>query len=115
MSWSIGFDSNWNRDIGYSVPAWCDAPNCYAEIDRGLSHVCGGEPYGGERGCGLFFCSKHLFLRNDLKQYCNRCIHYKKPYKPKPEHPEWVRWKMTDPSWAKWRAENPELIEKLEV
>lgn len=23
MGWSIGFDSNWNRDVGYGVPATC--------------------------------------------------------------------------------------------
>lgn len=42
MGWSIGFDSNWNRDIGYGVPAFCDHPGCTAEIDRGLAYVCGG-------------------------------------------------------------------------
>ena len=56
MSWSIGFDSNWNRDIGYGVPAYCDNPKCNKEIDRGLSYVCGGEAFGGEKGCGLYFC-----------------------------------------------------------
>lgn len=54
MGWSIGYDSKWKRDIGYGVPAWCDHPGCIEEIYRGLSHVCGGEPYGGERGCGLY-------------------------------------------------------------
>ena len=44
MGWSIGFDTRWNRDIGYGVPAYCDHPGCNKEIDRGLSHVCGGEP-----------------------------------------------------------------------
>lgn len=28
MSWVIGFDSNWNRDIGYGVLAFCDHPGC---------------------------------------------------------------------------------------
>ena len=50
MGWSIGYDSNWDRDIGYGVPAYCDHPDCNEEIDRGLSYVCGGEPYGGDRG-----------------------------------------------------------------
>ncbi len=53
MGWSIGSDGD--RDIGYGVPAECDHPDCTAEIDRGLSYVCGGDPYGGEYGCGLFF------------------------------------------------------------
>jgi hypothetical protein len=52
MGWSIGFDTTWNRDIGYGVPAICDRPGCGEAIDRGLSFVCGGEPYGGEKGCG---------------------------------------------------------------
>lgn len=26
MGWSLGFDSNWNRWIGYGVPAYCDHP-----------------------------------------------------------------------------------------
>lgn len=60
MGWSIGYDSKWKRDIGYGVPASCDYPGCDAEIDRGLSYVCGGEPYGGEVGCGLYFCAAHL-------------------------------------------------------
>jgi len=52
MGWSIGFDSRWNRDIGYGVPAYCDHPKCNEEIDRGLAYVCCGEqPYGGEHGC----------------------------------------------------------------
>lgn len=63
MSWAIGFDEKWQRDIGYGVPAYCDHPGCKAEIDRGLPYVCGGEPYGGSNGCGLYFCEKHLTSR----------------------------------------------------
>ena len=103
MGWSVGYDSHWKRDIGYGVPAYCDHPKCNEEIDRGLSHVCGGEPYGGERGCGLYFCSRHLKFNNQ----CFMCFHYrKKTYKPKPEHPAWINHKMTDESWARWRKEN---------
>lgn len=107
MGWSLGFDSRWNRDIGYGVPAWCDHPNCNAEIDRGLSYVCGGEPYGGEHGCGLYFCSKHYWFHdfgdNVLRQSCRRCKTHKEPFKPKPDHPDWIRHKMTDESWKEWR------------
>lgn len=39
MGWSVGFDENWQRDIGYGVPAYCDHPQCKAEIDRGLDYV----------------------------------------------------------------------------
>jgi hypothetical protein len=102
MGWSIGWDRNWQRDIGYGVPAYCDHPKCDEEIDRGLSYVCGNEPYGGERGCGLYFCSKHGGGR-----LCQRCLAYKPPYKNiKEEHPRWLAWKAIDSSWAKWRKQN---------
>jgi hypothetical protein len=111
MGWSIGFDENWNRDIGYGVPAYCDHPGCYEEIDRGLAYVCGGEPYGGSRGCGLYFCDKHLFMSAKLPTLCERCLpRRRKPFAAKPDHPEWVQFKMTDPSWAEWRSENPEFV-----
>lgn len=111
MGWSLGFDSNWQRDIGYGVPAYCDHPGCMAEIDRGLAHVCGGEPYGGDRGCGLYFCGKHLFLSARLPQLCERCLKRKgHPFKPTPDHPEWIQHKATDSSWAEWRKENTSAI-----
>ena len=117
MGWSLGWDSTWQRDIGYGVPAYCDHPKCHTEIDRGLSYVCGGGPYGesprpGERdGCGLYFCSAHGggFL-------CPRCEAYKRPYKRiKADHPEWIAHKLTDESWARWREENPEEVEAMKT
>lgn len=106
MGWSLGWDSNWDRDIGYGVPAYCDHPDCSETIDRGLSYVCGGEPYGGERGCGLYFCGKHLtYASSKLVQACEQCAKRRKSFKPKPEHPEWLEFKATDPSWEKWRKE----------
>ena len=105
MGWSVGWDRNWKRDIGYGVVAYCDHPKCDKVIDRGLSYVCGDEPYGGDRGCGLYFCSKHRTKTLKRRSVCGRCFLYKKPYKPKPEHPDWIAWKMTDPSWAEWRKE----------
>jgi hypothetical protein len=111
MSWAVGFDSQWNRDIGYGVPAYCDHPGCGKEIDRGLGYVCGGEPYGGEKGCGLFFCEEHLYYHifrdGELQQVCHRCHKYKFPYKPTPDHPDWINHKLTHPSWEQWRQENP--------
>ena len=105
MSWSIGFDSRWNRDIGYGVPAYCDHPKCNAKIDRGLAYVCcNEEPYGGERGCGLYFCGLHLGER------CSRCRNYRSPFTPKSDHPDWIHHKLTDESWAEWRAENPDEV-----
>lgn len=120
MSWAVGFDSRWNRDIGYGVPATCDHPKCNAEIDRGLSYVCGGKPYGGDIGCGLYFCSEHLFMpgsRRDCSQLCPRCLtsHYGSPYKPKPDSPEWLRWKLRDPSWKPWRDKYPEKVAEMRL
>lgn len=115
MSWSIGFDSAWKRDIGYGVPATCDHPGCDEKIDRGLSHVCGGDPYGGYRGCGLHFCSDHLYLSARLPQLCDRCSPRKrKPFTAKPDHLDWIKWKLTDESWEQWRAENPEEVKRLQ-
>jgi hypothetical protein len=117
MSWAIGYDDHWQRDVGYGVPAFCDHPGCAEKIDRGLAHVCGGEPFGGEHGCGLHFCSKHMTYRTtrdgEMVQNCYRCSHYKPPYRPKPDHPEWTRWKLTDESWGYWRSENPDLVARL--
>ena len=102
MGWAIGYDSNWQRDIGYGVPCICDYPKCNKKIDRGISYVCGGEPYGGEEGCGLYFCLNHGGGR-----LCPRCLEGKEPFKPKKDIKEWIDFKMTDPSWAEWRKENP--------
>jgi hypothetical protein len=108
MGWSIGYDHNWRRDIGYGVPALCDHPKCRAEIDRGLSYVCGG--HLSDIGCGLFFCGAHRkWCRGAM--LCPRCAAHKPPYKhPKPDVPEWVRHKLTDESWQSWRDENPILV-----
>ena len=87
MGWSKGYDNNWKREIGYGVEAVCDHPKCNKKIDRGLSYVCGGQPYGGEHGCGLYFCSEHLSYRDvrgvGFVQNCPRCLAYKSPYKIK--------------------------------
>lgn len=110
MGWGIGYDNNWKRDIGYGVPATCDHPDCNTKIDRGIAHVCGGEPYGGEEGCGLHFCGEHLTA---YKCLCERCCKEQPAFGAKPDHPEWTRWKLTDESWQQWRDENPEEVAKL--
>jgi hypothetical protein len=122
MGWSFGFDSNWNRDVGYGVPAFCDHPGCGKEIDRGLAYVCGGEPYGGEKGCGLFFCKEHrgfyqkrINKKLEYFELCYRCGHYKKPYIPSLEHPEWIKHKLTHKSWEQWRKENAPAVELLKA
>lgn len=119
MSWAIGFDDQWERDIGYGVPAYCDHPGCDEKITRGLGYVCGSEPYGGEFGCGLYFCGKHLWLhRPEDTPYpvanCQRCIASQPPFPSKPDHPEWVHWKLTDVSWQFWREINAEKVKALQ-
>lgn len=114
MGWSIGYDSTWKRDIGYGVPAFCDHPGCKEEINRGLGCVCGGEPYGGERGCGLYFCGEHLISHAKLPQLCARCDTRRKPFDPTPDHPKWIKHKLTDESWQQWRSENTDEVARLE-
>lgn len=110
MSWAVSYDERWRRDIGYGVPAFCDFPRCNEKIDRGLSYVCCDEqPHGGDRGCGLYFCGAHQ--RYDGR--CSRCANYHPPFRPKPDHPDWIAHKLTDESWAEWRAENPEEVVAL--
>jgi hypothetical protein len=110
MSWAIGYDEHWQRDIGYGVPALCDHPDCSTAIDRGLSFVCGNEPYGGDKGCGLYFCAEHQV---DEHQRCERCAKRRKAFAPKPDTAEWLRWKLTDSSWQRWRDENPDDVTAL--
>lgn len=135
MGWAVGYDVGWQRDIGYGVPAVCDHPGCEKEIDRGLGYVCGGDVYGGEHGCGLFFCGEHSYhVRNtDLPDgevwspgICERCAdgfallgpdgEYKEdppePFSPKPDLDNWNKHKMNCPSWQAWRDENPEFVVK---
>lgn len=110
MGWSIGYDDNWKRDIGYGVPAFCDEPGCGAEIDRGLAYVCGGDPYGGENGCGLYFCDKHA-IHPDEEHPCEKHLNYT----AKPDHPSWIKHKLTHASWKQWRTENPAEAEGLKA
>ncbi len=106
MGWSIGFDTTWNRDIGYGVPAYCDHPGCPEKIDRGLSYVCCyTEPFGGEHGCGRFYCGKHEDPQwNDNDERV--CGHTDDGH-ISPDHPDWITHKLNDESWNQWRNENP--------
>jgi hypothetical protein len=116
MGWDIGYDNTWERDIGYGVPAHCDHPGCKVEIDRGLSYVCGGEPFGGEYGCGLFVCTEHQRANSNCGQLCQHCAdRRRKKLAPSADHPEWMRWKLTDRSWQDWRDENPEKADAMEA
>lgn len=63
MGWNYAIDDSraeGDQEIGYSVSAKCDLADCEVDIDRGLAYVCGGDAYGGEYGCGKFFCLPHL-------------------------------------------------------
>lgn len=118
MGWAVGHDSRWGgRDIGYGVVAFCDHPGCGKEIDRGLGHVCGEQPYGGERGCGLYFCGEHLNMTaiDGANQLCSRCYpRIRKPFEPTFDHPIWIAHKLKDPSWAEWRAkQTTEELDRL--
>lgn len=116
MGWSIGYDSKWKRDIGYGVLATCDYPECGSPIHRGLSYVCGGEPYGGEHGCGLYFREPHLHLagkRRGYAQVCGPCRRGMPPHKATPDVRKWIEHKLMDESWAEWRAENPAEVAEM--
>ncbi len=107
--WSIGYDERWNRDIGFDVPATCDHPECKKTINRGVEHVCGGEPYGGDTGCGLYFCEQHIQIKTldvDKEQIplCSQCLSNKEPFAPKPDTDEWINYKQTSHYWAGWRT-----------
>lgn len=109
MGWSLGWDSKWSRDIGYGVPAYCDHPNCLREINRGLGYVCGGQPYGGERGCGLYFCGHHLF-----PTLCESCGKKRRhDFLATPDHPKWIKHKLTHRSWKQWRDEHPDDVKAM--
>lgn len=124
MSWAVGYDAKWQRDIGYGVPARCEDPECDTSIHRGLDYVCGGDPHGGEHGCGLFFCSAHLAYSytsdgmDDLRdedgelypRRCQRCVAGMPPFELKPDVQEWIQHKLTDPSWQPWRDENADWV-----
>jgi hypothetical protein len=115
MGWSYGYDKNWQRDIGYGVPATCDHPGCGKEIDRGLAHVCAGEhPRGGEHGCGLYFCGDHLQHHRKKSFCCARCYAGRRPYKPTPDTGKWIAHKLTDESWLEWREQHPETVAQLQ-
>ncbi len=127
MGWGLGGPDQRGRDVGYMVPAYCDHPDCSEQIDRGLAHVCcDEEPYGGDDGCGLYFCSAHQNWRGQ----CERCAAWfdededgedvtledgPPPFDPKPECPRWLYHKLYDYSWAEWRVENVDELDAMRV
>lgn len=110
MGWAVGYDTNWQRDIGYGVPATCDHPGCGKRIDRGLAFVCGMRP-DSDGGCHLYFCSEHQI--NGYGQLCERCEAGEPPFDPTPDVPEWIAHKLTDDSWAEWRSDHPDEVARL--
>ncbi len=112
MGWSLGWDSTWKRDVGYGVPAYCDYPGCNEEINRGLPYVCcDTQMYGGENGCGRYYCAQHELLHWEDDE--PTCGHPDDDY-VSPEHPDWIHHKLTDESWQRWRDENPSEVAKLQ-
>lgn len=99
------------RWAGYGVPAVCDHPGCTEEIDRGMSYRCGEEE--GDGGCGLSFCSSHLWIGGSDPQMCERCADEEDAFTPKPDTVEWERHMLTDESWSEWRNEHPEKVEAM--
>ena len=109
MGYGVYFrEGRWS---GYGVPAVCDHPDCTEKIDRGMGYLCGEEP-SPEKGCGLAFCSSHLWIGggDDDPQMCDRCCDDEPPYSPKPDAQEWVDHMLTDDSWEQWRDENPAQV-----
>ncbi len=128
------------RHGGYGVPAVCEKPECDAQIDRGISYACGGEPFS-EHGCDRYFCEKHrnytcvtalgdeehtceLEQEDDCeyKELCERCSHRSKeypygrePFDYKPETQRWLYHLVHDFSWAEWRRMNIEKVEEYRL
>lgn len=129
MSWAVAFDARWQRYVGYGVPAICDFPTCAAPIDRGLAYVCGGEPFGGQHGCGLYFCDDHrAFGRvpadmpdpplvdgdddGEWAELCSRCHASEQPFQPTPDVREWLDHILMDETWSDWRRDCPEALQQ---
>lgn len=110
MGWAVGYDHNWYRDIGYGVPAYCDHEGCAEEIDRGLAYVCcGSQPYGGDHGCGRYFCSEHQSYDWSESDDALVCTHPEETWDyVSPDHPTWIRHKLTHESWQEWCDQNVE-------
>lgn len=92
---------DWSADrwAGSRVPALCDWPTCDAEINRGRAHRC--VDHGGEDGCELFFCPRHLMQStiHDL-------------IRPKPDPGRWELMILTDDTLEPWRQEHPAEVEQ---
>lgn len=97
-----------DRFAGYGVLAYCDYPECDETIDRGLAFKCEihtiweeDEPIEVE-GCGMFFCVDHRYEYED---------HLTFEWRGR-EHPDWIKWILSDESWETWRSENQGKVEQ---
>lgn len=112
MGYGVYWEGTHNRFTGYGVPCQCEHPDCKAKIHRGLACVCGNEPGGGEHGCGLYFCGKHLYV-SARGQLCERCARRRKAFPAKPDTKPWMRHMLKDKTWKQWRDENPNEVAAL--
>lgn len=110
MGYGVYWETTHQRFAGYGVPCQCEHPDCKAKIHRGLACVCGDEPGGGEHGCGLYFCGKHLLISGRRGQLCEKCLKRRKAFNAKPDAIEWSRHMLRDKTWKQWRSENPEMV-----
>jgi hypothetical protein len=61
MGWAHGTNYK-GEEVGYGVEAVCAEDGCDEKIDKGLAYCCGDlEGVEGERGCGRYFCTAHLW------------------------------------------------------
>lgn len=74
MGWANCGEDDIGRPVGYAHDAICDHFMCTADIDRGLSYVCGGMHGSHNHGCGRYFCERHLWLGcGEATQLCKAC------------------------------------------
>lgn len=110
MGWAVCWCSEWKRDVGYGVPAYCDYPGCTEEIDRGLGYACTENHYGmNDESCGRYYCSTHECAEWNEETEERICGHDDDNHISE-DHPRWIHHKLTDETWGPWRDENPEWV-----
>ena len=75
MSWARGTATRPDGtiiEVGYSVRATCDHPDCDTEIDRGLSYRCGYVDWDHE--CWQFYCGEHMLWAASGAHYGAECF-----------------------------------------
>lgn len=70
MGWAYcGLNTDTGDEMGYGVEGVCAHPECDAEIDHGLSYLCG-DMHADGVSCNRYFCGKHLTA---APQRCAAC------------------------------------------